>query len=300
MPDGAPRGVRDLLADACARLEAAGVDTASLDARLLLSNVTGREAAWILAHPEAELSGAEGDAFEALVMRRVAREPVSHILGMREFWSLSLSTGPDVLTPRPDSETLIEAVVEHRPDRMGDLRLLDLGTGSGCLLLALLSEYPDASGLGVDISEPALRIAEANALRLGFGVRSAWQLSDWTVGIEGRFDVIVANPPYIESAAIDALEPEVARYEPRAALDGGEDGCDPYRLLFAQLPRVMKENALVFLEHGAGQSDAIRTLGEAAGFRVVQFWRDLADIDRVVVLEHSAAQQVSKKMLGKA
>ena len=290
MPDGVPRGVRHLLADARARLEVAGVDTASLDARLLLSHVTGREAAWILAHPEAELSTAEADAYEALVMRRVAREPVSHILGMREFWSLSLTTGPDVLTPRPDSETLIEAVLDYRPGRMDDLRFLDLGTGSGCLLLALLSEYSQASGLGVDISEPALRIAEANAMRLGFGARSAWQLSDWTAGIEGRFDVIVANPPYIETAAIDALEPEAARYEPRAALDGGVDGCDPYRLLFAQLPRVMKENALVFLEHGAGQSDAICTLGEAAGFRVVRLCRDLADIDRVVVLEHSAAR----------
>ncbi len=289
-PDAVPRSVRDLLSDARARLLAAGVDTASLDARLILGHVIGRDTAWILANPDAELSAAEAASYEAAVTRREAREPVSHILGTREFWSLDFLTGPDVLTPRPDSETLIEAVLEHRKDRAADLRFLDLGTGSGCLLLALLSEYAAASGVGADISEPALRIAGANAQRLGLSDRVSWTISDWLACVDGRFDIVVANPPYIETSEIDGLDPEVARYEPRGALDGGADGCDPYRLLFAQLPRVLAKSALVFLEHGAGQSDAICALGEGAGFRVVQVCRDLAEIDRVIVFELPAAR----------
>lgn len=290
MPDKAACSVRALLADARARLSGVGIDTAPLDARLLLSYATGRDTAWIVANPDADLHVPDVEAFEALVRRRLTREPISHILGAREFWSMDLLTGPDVLTPRPDSETLIEAVLAHRPERAGRSRILDLGTGSGCLLLALLSEYRGATGVGVDISGPALAIAEANAQRLGFSERTSWLCSDWTAGVEGQFDIVVSNPPYIETAAIDALEPEVAVYEPRGALDGGVDGCDPYRFLFAQLPQVMADDALVVLEHGAGQSAAVCALAEAAGFRAIEMRRDLADIDRVAVLALSGAR----------
>lgn len=288
MPDTGPRStncVRAALARARERLAAAGVDTAALDARILLSRATGRDTAWIVANPDAVLTEDAGAAFAQLIARREAREPVPHILGTREFWSLEFRTGPDVLTPRPDSETLVEAVLDHRRERKQPIRILDLGTGSGCLLLALLSEYPDATGLGVDVSEAALAIAAENALHLGLAERAAWVISDWTDNVDGQFDVVVSNPPYIETAAIADLEPEVARYEPRGALDGGPDGCDPYRTLFAQLPRVMAEQALVVFEHGVGQSDSICAMADAAGLRTREVRRDLSGTERVVVLD---------------
>lgn len=288
MPDPATTAarpdVRSALRDAAAQLSDAGVDTARLDARLLLGHVLGRGTAWLIANPEAPLDAGDRAAFEDLLMRRAAREPLAHVLGMREFWSLPFETGPNVLTPRPDSETLVQAVLDVEADRSRPLRVLDLGTGSGCLLLAVLSEFPGARGTGVDVSHAALEIARRNAERLGLGARCAWIESNWADVPDAAFDIVISNPPYIETAAIAGLEPEVCDHEPRGALDGGADGCDAYRDLLARAGRWMVDSTRLFLEHGAGQSDAVAAIARANGLRVVGVHKDLAGRARVIVL----------------
>ena len=289
MPEPAPSpafDVRTVLRDAGRRLSAAGIDTPLLDARLLLGYLLGRDAAWLIAHPDTVLDPVQQDSFDELVTRRVAREPVAHIVGIREFWSLTFETGPEVLTPRPDSETLVEAVLAAEPDRQRALRILDLGTGSGCLLLSVLSEYPNARGMGVDISPAAIQIARRNAARLGLAARTDWCVSDWAAVPDGEFDLVISNPPYIESAAIAALEPEVRAHEPLGALDGGTDGCDAYRDLLARVAGWMSDSAHVFLEHGEGQSDAVARIAGQNRLRVAGVHADLAGRARILVLTH--------------
>ncbi|HJW41315.1 MAG TPA: peptide chain release factor N(5)-glutamine methyltransferase, partial [Rhizomicrobium sp.] len=199
------------LEEAVARLRDAGVDNPRLDARLL----------W-------EFGQSSGD-FESLIARRAAREPLAYITGRKEFWSLDFAVGPGVLVPRPDTETLIEQLIRERPDRLVPLSILDLGTGSGCLLIAALREYPNARGVGVDRSPEALAWARHNLIALGVEDRATLIETDWPEEASPGFDVVLANPPYIPTAEIETLEPEVCRYEPRAALDGGPDGLDAYR-----------------------------------------------------------------------
>ncbi len=277
--------VRAILRDATARLAAAGVDSAMLDSRLLLGHVLDRDTAWMIANADASVAGGHRAAVETLLARREAREPMAQILGFREFWSLPFETGPDVLTPRPDSETLVEAVLNVEPDRVRGMRVLDLGTGSGCLLLSLLSEFPNARGLGVDISPAAIAVARRNAERLGLSARAEWLASDWSQGVDGWFDLIVSNPPYIESGAIAGLEPEVRDHEPRGALDGGPDGLDPYRDLLSRAAGWMTDAATLFLEHGDGQSDAVAAIAREHDFGVRGVRADLAGRKRVVILE---------------
>jgi release factor glutamine methyltransferase len=199
---------------------------------------------------------------------------MSQILGHREFWSLDFKVTSDVLTPRPDSETVIEAVLEHVGDRRRPLRIVDLGVGSGCLLLALLSELPAASGLGVDQSVAALAIARQNGERLGLGERVRWHEGDWLDGIDERFDIIVSNPPYIPTAALAALDPEL-RYEPRAALHGGRDGLDAYRSIARHLRQKLMPGGIVALEIGHDQGNAVTAILTAAG---LDAWRRRADL----------------------
>ena len=274
VPTASPREGSEILGEAIAKLAIAGVENPEREARLLRKNF-----------PDAA-------EFDAALARRCAREPMSHILGVREFWSLDFAVTAAVLDPRPDSETLIEAALAELPDRTRAWRILDLGTGSGCLLLALLSELPSATGLGIDASARALGVALANAARLGLAARAQFAERDWRHGIEGRFDVIVANPPYIPSGAIDALQPEVARYEPRTALDGGPDGLDAYRVILPALPRHLAEGGLAVLEVGDGQAAAVAEMAQNAGFTVT-IRRDLGARERCVVL------RPAKKNIGK-
>lgn len=249
------------LAEAEGRLRAAGVEAARRDARLLLAGLLGDGGfATVMAWPERELGPEVAAAFSVRVGRRAAREPVARILGRREFWSLPLRIGPETLDPRPDSEALVAGLLQGLRDRAAPLRLLDLGTGSGCLLLALLSELPAASGLGVDRSEPALATARANARDLGLEERAAFRLGDWCEGLEERFDLLICNPPYIPATEIEALEPEVARWEPRAALDGGADGLEPYRRILPRLDALLAPGGRAAFEHGPGQAEAIAGL----------------------------------------
>jgi len=275
--------IGEALGLAATRLGAAGIERPQAEARLLLEAATGRGRGQIIAFPEHALSGAERDLFDGFVARRTGREPISRILGSREFWSLRFAVGPATLDPRPDSETLVAAVLARIPDRNAPLAMLDLGTGTGCLLLALLSELPQARGLGIDVSDGALDIAAANAKELGLGVRTEFRLGDWARDISAQFDVIVSNPPYIESTAIDGLAPEVAQFDPRAALDGGSDGLDAYRILVPQAARSLKPGGLLALEIGAGQGEAVRKLAIHAGLSDLGSAEDLAGIERCLL-----------------
>lgn len=224
-------------------------------------------------------AAADMGAFRPLLDRRTAREPLALITGRQEFWSLEFEVSGDTLIPRADSETLIEAAIGARP-RVG--RVLDLGTGTGCLLLSALTEYRDAWGLGLDRVPAAAALARRNAAALGLSGRAAFACADWAAPVDGRFDLVLSNPPYIESAAIAGLMPEVARHEPRSALDGGVDGLDAYRTLIGALPRLLAPGGLAVFELGAGQAPAVSALAD--GFRI-GVRHDLAGTARAILLE---------------
>jgi release factor glutamine methyltransferase len=273
------------LADATGRIAAAGVDTARLDARLLLAAATGRTVEQIVARPDTALSLRDADVFAALVERRARREPVAQLLGHREFWSLDFRTTRDTLTPRPDSETVVEAALALFPDRGAALRILDLGTGTGCLLAALLSEYPAATGVGTDISPAAAAVAASNLAAHRLGARAVVAVDRWDDSVDGVFDLIVSNPPYIATAELARLEPEVSMFEPRTALDGGADGLDGYRDLAPRLARRLGRAGFAILEVGAGQADDVAAICAAAALTVHGRACDLAGRDRCVVVK---------------
>ena len=273
-----------LIAAAAVRLAAVGVEDPRREARLLLALALDTDLAGVLR--AAPLNPAQQARFEALVARRAAREPFARIAGHREFWGMDFALSPATLVPRPDSETLIEAALAAKPDPASVHRVLDLGTGTGCLLAAALAEYPDAIGLGVDASAEAAATARGNLAR--FGSRAAVIVGDWGVGLAGGFDLILSNPPYIPAAEIAALAPEVARHDPHAALAGGADGLDAYRAIIADLPRLLAADGVAVLELGAGQGEAVSTLARAAGLAVCTLRPDLAGIPRATVLARGA------------
>lgn len=268
------------LADAAERLMAAGVDGARRDARLLLGAVVPGGASTLLRDPQRLLLQSEAQRFEAMLLRREKREPVSRIIGEREFWSLTFRITPDTLDPRPDSETLIEGILEWVGDRTRPLRVLDLGTGTGCLLLALLSELPNAMGRGIDISPEALAVARENAGSLGLACRADFACGDWTEGLDGKWDIILSNPPYIVETHVSDLAPEVSDYDPFQALAGGSDGLRDYRVLIPGAVGLMSPEALLALEVGAGQAAAVEAMMQANGLGF--FWRrcDLSGVER--------------------
>ena len=266
------------------QLEAADVDSVRLDARLLVGAATGETAAGLIARPQRRLSAQEADILRGMVARRCAREPIAQILGSREFWSLEFEVSASVLTPRPDSETIIEAACRHIPAPDRPFRVLDLGTGSGCLLLALLHEFPAASGVGVDIGAAAVTLARRNSDRLGVGARAAFVVGDWADSIAGRFDVVMSNPPYIATAEIAGLAPEVAHYEPLSALDGGRDGLDAYHAILPLTSTFLAPGGIALFEIGAGRHEAICSLASACGLAIVALEADIAGIARVAIL----------------
>lgn len=274
--------LRTLRAQAEARLREAGVDTPELDARYLLEHALSLTRTDFVTKAEQLISDADAARALALVERRAAREPVGRILGHREFWTIDLALNPDTLEPRPDTETVVEAVLAAIPDRKANLRLIDFGTGTGCILLALLSELPNASGLGVDLSPLAVEAAAGNAERNGLASRARFQTGDWAKGIKDRFDIVVSNPPYIPSADIAALEPEVREHDPLRALDGGPDGLEPYRILAADLPRLLVPGGLAAFEVGQGQAEDVAALVEAQGLGETAILCDLGGVKRCV------------------
>jgi release factor glutamine methyltransferase len=253
-----------------------GGPTGRLDAEVLLAHLLGMNRNRMLLTSDLWISEQHYDLH---VERRAAGEPVAYIIGSREFWSLDLQVTPEVLIPRPDSETLIVAALEAMsapPER-----ILDLGTGSGALLLAALSEWPQATGLGVDASPAALAVAGGNAERLGFGARTAFRLGNWGVGLVERFDLVLSNPPYVEDNA--ELSTEVRDHEPASALFAGPDGLDDYRRLIPQLPGLLTPGGVAILEIGSNQAAAVLALAADAGLAGM-VRQDLAGLDRAVVL----------------
>lgn len=265
------------------RLEAAGVDAPVIDARLLLEAATGASRTDIVTDPYRPLTPAQAEALDAYLERRTAREPVSHILGRKGFWTVELKVTRDVLTPRPDTETLVSAVLKSLPADE-PMRILDLGAGSGAILLALLAERPLWTGVGVDISAPALEVARENAALLQLDERAVFVHGLWAEGQPDQaFDAVVSNPPYIPTADIDALEPEVSVHEPRLALDGGFDGLDAYRVLAPQVMRVLKPGGVFALEIGHDQGHAVEALMQDAKAGFCRVVSDLGQRDRVVI-----------------
>ncbi len=267
------------------RLEAAGISGPVIDARLLVEAAAEATRMDIVTDPYRELTPAQEATLEDYLGRRERREPVSHILGRKGFWKIMLGVTRDVLTPRPDTETVVEFALRDFPEN-APWRILDLGIGSGAILLALLAERPAAKGLGIDVSEEALAVARDNAASLGLANRVALLRGDWTAGLEdSSFDLVVSNPPYIATHVIETLEPEVRDHEPRLALEGGADGLDHYRILAPEILRVLKPGGRFAVEIGYDQKDAVEALFKAAGAVLVETIRDLADRDRVVVGE---------------
>lgn len=264
------------------RLKQAGFPTPELDARLLVRGVTGASEIEMIREPGAFITAAEEAVLASFEVRRLAGEPVARILGRREFWGLEFAVTPAVLDPRPDSETLVAAALDLLRGIEAP-RILDLGTGSGCLLLAVLHERADARGLGVDISADALAVAQRNAVDLGLVPRAEFLQADWTAGVAGLFDLVISNPPYIASADIAALDRDVRDHDPRRALDGGADGFDAYRALALALPPVLKPGGHAVIELGVGQAAAVAALFEAAGFATTRTVADLAGVPRVLV-----------------
>lgn len=264
------------------RLEAAGVPGPVIDARVLVEAACGVTRADIVGDPYREIGPEEAARLDDYLERRIRREPVSHILGRRGFWNIMLGVSPGVLTPRPETEVIVDHALRLFPEGR-PLRILDLGVGSGAILLAILAERPAARGLGVDVSEEALAVARDNAASLGLAGRVALLRGDWTAGLaEADFDLVVSNPPYIATGVIETLDPEVRVYEPRLALDGGADGLDAYRRLAPEILRVLKPGGRFLVEIGYDQRTAVETLFREAGAVEVETLQDLSTHDRVV------------------
>ncbi|MDE0941990.1 MAG: peptide chain release factor N(5)-glutamine methyltransferase [Alphaproteobacteria bacterium] len=284
--------LRQALTGAGQILRHAGVDDPMLDAGLLLAHAIQGDRLTLIKDPQRTLSEAEAQTFDGLITARAARQPVSRLLGRREFWSLDLAVDDAVLDPRPDSETIVSAALAHLPQIDGSYRIVDFGTGSGCLLLALLMERGNAWGLGVDLSPAAATLAKTNALSLGpeLSARAAFAVGDWGQsltggpGAPGLFDLIVSNPPYIPTADIAGLEPEVRRHDPALALDGGSDGLAAYRALMPALPHLLDPKGHAVLECGQGQIPALEMIAVAAGLQVLSRHADMAGIDRCLVV----------------
>ena len=278
------------VADAVRRLAGtfrdAGIDTPELDARILSAAALGISRTALMARPERELSPPDIASIAGYERRRLQREPVSRILGRREFRALSLEIGATTLDPRPDTEIIVDAVVAlAKKTAPPNLRVLDLGTGSGAILIAVLTELPGATGVGTDIDAATLRIAGRNAERAGVAQRAEFQRADWLTGVTGTFDIVVSNPPYIPSGEISALEPEVSRFDPRLALDGGQDGLAAYRTILTDAGGSLNPGGWIVFEVGNGQAEEVMALCRHYGFgddEIPRVWADLGGRARCV------------------
>lgn len=280
--------LRDLYGALRCRFRGAGLDTPDLDARLLLCHALSIKPIELISEAHRAISAGDRERTEEIVLRRLSREPVARILGEREFWGQPFQLSASTLEPRPDTETLVEAVTNwlHKrvtQDGQDALRLLDVGTGSGAILISLLLEFCNARGTGTDISASALETARQNARHLAVDQRAWFTTSNYLDAIQGCFDVIVSNPPYIASAEIADLAPEVALFDPLAALDGGSDGLDGYRAIFESALGNLSPDGLIAVEIGHEQSGSVTEIAHMSGFSTVETVQDLGNRDRVVL-----------------
>ena len=280
---------RAALKEAVVLMKAAGLDTPVLDARLIVQHALGISWDTLYLKDDQPLGAEEKARLESELSRRAAHEPVSRIVGRRHFWTLDLAVSPDTLDPRPDTESLIEAVIQAIPERTTPLRILDLGTGTGAILLALLAEYPNATGLGIDKSEGALTVARTNAESHGLLPRVAFAIGDWTQGVEGPFDVIVSNPPYIGSEHLPGLPPEVRDHDPALALDGGPDGLAAYRTIIPAVPSLLGPSGLAVFEIGEGQGGGVIRIARENGLTPAGSRKDLGGIERALSFKTAQA-----------
>lgn len=264
-------------------LAAAGIEEPRLEARMLMAHAAGIDQTRIIGHPEDEITAETAAHLQELIKRRKKSEPIAYITGTKEFWSLDFKVSRETLIPRPDSETLISAVLETIPDKKAALSILDLGTGSGCLLLALLSELPNAHGLGIDINPNACLIAAENAEILDLAKRARFVEGNWMTDIKDRFDVIVSNPPYIVETEIETLEPDVALFEPHLALSGGVDGLTAYRTIAEQSRPHLSQDGLLAVEIGLGQAFDIKEIFTKYNFKECSTHRDIAYGERCIL-----------------
>lgn len=270
------------------RFRTAGLESADIDAFLLFEHVTGLGRLQLLRAPDLVLSAKNVDLLELASRRRLSREPVHRIIGSRSFYGREFELSADTLEPRSDTECLVDLALELLAERRGEpISVLDLGTGTGILAITLVAEFAHSRGVAVDLAPGALVTAQKNAKFHGVGERINFLKSNWFAQVEGRFDLIVSNPPYIVSAAIEGLEPEVQCHDPALALDGGPDGLAAYRLLAAGSGRHLSENGLMLVEIGAGQLHDARAIFEARGFVVRQAATDLGGVERVIAFEKS-------------
>ena len=274
-----------LLDDIIKRFNNSGIHSARLDARLLAARALGWDGGQVLARLDHVPTSRQCRDLEEMVSRREDREPVALILGHSEFWSLDFAVTEDVLIPRPDSETLVEAALAFKSIKVRKISVLDLGTGSGCLLLALLSELPNAKGLGIDISPAALDVAKGNARHLGMEDRACFQVSDWDEDVDGLFNLVISNPPYVSNGDYFSLENEITDFEPKLALMGGSDGMDCYRSLSPAIVRKLAPGGRALIEIGENQAETVGSVLGKSGLRVCTIHQDLAGCPRVIEAE---------------
>jgi len=270
------------------KFRAAGIESPELDARVLIGHALGLDHAGLAAAASQPISNVTAMQIERLAARRLAGEPVARILGRKEFWSLPLIVTSAVLVPRPETETVVEltlTLLDRSGPRTRPLRIADVATGSGAILLALLSELPNAHGIGTDIDTDALAVARANARQLGFDARATFLASDYGAALAGPFDLVVSNPPYVASADIATLAPEVRKHDPHHALEGGPDGLAPYRAIATDAPRLLKPGGHLVVEIGAGQERAVGDLFAAGGLAIAATRPDLAGVIRAVAVK---------------
>jgi release factor glutamine methyltransferase len=273
-----------LVAEVAAALSVAGFEEPHRHARRLVASALAISRADLFGHPDRAVDEQQISRIRGMLGRVIAREPLSRILGWREFWGLEFALSAETFDPRPETETVVEAVLTRIPDRRAPLRFLDLGTGTGCLLLALLGEFPAASGVGIDIAEGAVRTAACNAVALGFADRALFLVGDWGTAVSVKFDAVIANPPYIASGDLWLVPREVACHDPWRALDGGEDGLRAYRAIATHLPRLLASNGIFVTEVGVDQADAVAAVMRTNGLAVDGIEKDLVGISRCVIV----------------
>lgn len=273
--------ILELYKNSAKELEQQGILTSKLDVKILLSYLLNIDSKELIMYFNQHIEQKFINTFNHLLKRRLNREPIANIVNKKSFWSYDFFVNENVLTPRNDSEILIEAVLSNYNNMQEELKILDLGTGSGCLILSLLKMYKNASGLAVDISEKALKVARQNAENLKIN-NIKFLKNNWNDNIEEKFDIIISNPPYIPTKEIKELEPEVNKFNPLLALDGGEDGLNCYRYLAKSLEKNLKENTKIFLEIGKNQEKDIEKIFNENGYELLKMYKDLAEINRIL------------------